>query len=74
MCVLAKEKTVYVKTQSDEMCLEIDGQKVKQVSMDSELKEYSQKLTSSIMITEKDARKTRDFFGKADDGNIQVVC
>ena len=48
MYVLAKDKTVYVKTQFDEVCLEINDQnnvEVKQVSKDSVLKEYSEKIT-----------------------------
>ena len=70
MSLVSKEKEVYVKTQFDEASLEINDQnEVKQASQDSGLKEFSENITSSIMLTE---TATPEFFGKKDDGNIEV--
>ena len=70
MSLATKGKAVYVKTQFDEVSLEINDQnEVKQASHDSGLKEYSENITSSIMLTE---TGIPEFFGKKDDGNIEV--
>ncbi len=64
-------KAVYVKTQFDYVNLEINDQnEVNQASHDSGLKEFSENITTSIMLTE---TGTPEFFGKKDDGNIEVV-
>lgn len=73
MCLATKGKEVYVKTQFDEVSLEINDNnevEVKQVSIDSGLKEYFENITTSIIISE--TGKSHSFFGKKEDGNIEV--
>ena len=71
MSLVYKEKEIYVKTQFDEVSLEINHNnqvEVKPVTNHSGLKEFSENITSSIMFSE--AGKTLEFFGRKDDGNI----
>ena len=64
MSLVASGKTVYIKTQYEEVCFEINDKndvEVKQVDMDSELKMYFEKITTSTILT--DNGKKHDFLG-----------